>query len=65
MKEKRKLICEYCGRVVREIDADYIREYPIAAEEWMEELLTEHYTYECPANLPEDFAAGLGNGILE
>ena len=64
----RKLKCEFCKRVVKELDEsdeEYLKKFPLAAGAWFEELLDYHYYYECPANLPEDFQAGIGNGYIE
>ena len=63
MGKDRLLKCEFCGKVVQEVDPVYLREHPLAANAWFDQLLTEHY--EVCESLDEGHQAGFGSGILE
>ena len=60
----RNLKCEFCGKKVKEIDEEYLAEYPLAAGEWMTELLQEHYDSACDS-CPTGQRAGMASGILK
>ena len=63
----RELKCEYCGAIVRpwdDRDEKYLKEHPLAANQWIEELMSEHYET-CPEVSDPDSVGGMDSGILE
>lgn len=63
----RTLKCEYCGETIRKLngtDEKYFHEFPIASEEWREQLMQEHYAL-CLKIEDPSLVGGIGSGILE